>query len=75
MLPALGHVTANAKAVATAASTALPPCFNVSTPTSEANLEALETIPFLARTGVRPPSEKETEINMKLRIKTRALLD
>src|SRR5207253_7420699 len=35
-LPAPGHVTASAKAVATAASTALPPFFKTSVPTFEA---------------------------------------
>src|SRR3954471_9213132 len=42
MFPALGCVTASAKAVATAASTALPPFLRMAAPTSEA-IEVVDT--------------------------------
>src|SRR3982751_6413181 len=45
MLPALGCVTASAKAVATAASMALPPFLRIAAPTSEAGEEVETTIP------------------------------
>src|SRR5690606_16657896 len=45
MLPASGHVTASANATATAASTAFPPRFRISTPTSLAGAETVTTIP------------------------------
>ena len=48
MFPAVGQVTAIANAVATAASTALPPFFMISTPTSDAILEEDVTMPFNA---------------------------
>ena len=51
MLPATGNVTASAKPVATAASTALPPAFITSTPACAAFTSAATTIPFSARTG------------------------
>src|SRR5262245_58134505 len=51
MLPAVGCVTASAKAVATAASTALPPRRRISAPTSDARALADTTMPFLVRTG------------------------
>src|SRR4051812_29944106 len=43
MLPASGKVTARAKAVATAASTALPPLWRISAPTREAGAETETT--------------------------------
>src|SRR5512145_3482822 len=52
-LPAAGHTTASASPTATAASTALPPRFNTSTPTCEAISLTEETIPYLPRTGGR----------------------
>src|SRR5262245_11010848 len=52
-LPADGHTTASARPTATAASTALPPRFNTSTPTCEAISLTEETIPCLPRTGGR----------------------
>src|SRR5215813_11710735 len=52
-LPADGHTTAKASPTATAASTALPPRFNTSTPTCEAISLTEETIPFFPRTGGR----------------------
>src|SRR6516165_10737420 len=45
MLPASGHVTARANAVATAASTALPPFRRTATPTSLAGRDTLTTMP------------------------------
>ena len=51
MFPAVGWVTASAKAVATAASTALPPSRSTAPPTSEAMVLWEMTIAFLARTG------------------------
>src|SRR5262245_13997436 len=52
-LPADGHTTASANPTATAASTALPPRFNTSTPTCDAISLTEETIPCLPRTGGR----------------------
>jgi hypothetical protein len=46
-------VTASAKATAMPASTALPPRFSISTPTSDASRLVEATIPRLARTGSR----------------------
>jgi hypothetical protein len=40
-----------------------------STPASDASLEALVTMPFLARTGVRPPSENDRDGITKMRTK------
>src|SRR5215510_811815 len=51
--PADGHTTASASPTATAASTALPPRFNTSTPTCEAISLTEDTIPRLPRTGGR----------------------
>src|SRR5207245_233808 len=51
MLPALGWVTARANAVATAASTALPPSHSASTPAWVARKFWLTTIPLRARAG------------------------
>src|SRR5690242_200715 len=51
MLPALGCVTASANAVATAASTALPPLFRIAAPTSEAGADVVITIPSRDVTG------------------------
>ena len=45
MLPASGQVTAIANATATAASTALPPCFRIATPTSAAGGDTHTTMP------------------------------
>src|SRR5678815_382643 len=53
-LPAAGCVTANAKATAIAASTALPPRFMISTPTRDATSLVDATMPFRALTGWRP---------------------
>src|SRR5258708_3012363 len=59
MLPALGCVTASAKAVATAASTALPPLASTPAPASQAGAEVQTTIPSFDWTpsaaGCRPP--------------------
>src|SRR4051812_9964726 len=52
MLPAVGCVTARAKAVATAASTAGPPSFNTSLPIWDAMTLAEITMLLRARTGV-----------------------
>src|SRR5215475_2390937 len=58
-LPAGGHTTASASPTATAASTALPPRFNTSTPTCEAISLTEETIPLLPRTGGREAARVE----------------
>ena len=50
MFPAMGYVTAIANAVATAASTALPPALRMATPTSAAGADAHTTMPFRAST-------------------------
>src|SRR4051812_13262510 len=52
-LPAAGQVTAIASAVATAASTALPPFFMMSTPTCDAIPLVEATMPWRATTGSR----------------------
>src|SRR5690349_18175935 len=51
MLPAVGCVTASAKAVATAASTAVPPSLIASAPMRDAISLCDATIPLCARTG------------------------
>src|ERR1019366_9192906 len=55
ILPATGCVTASAKAVATAASTALPPCFRTARPTSEAGSETVTTTPLRNSGDFSPP--------------------
>src|SRR6516164_4975620 len=45
-LPASGQVTARANAVATAASTAFPPCLRMLHPTADASGDTETTIPF-----------------------------
>src|SRR5689334_22654448 len=50
MLPALGCVTASAKAVATAASTALPPRARIAAPASHAGADVHTTRPSLDET-------------------------
>src|SRR5271157_1430295 len=52
ILPAQGWVTASANPTATAASTAFPPAFIVSTPASEAFSSLDTTMPCRAATGV-----------------------
>src|SRR2546428_6637673 len=54
MLPAVGWTTASANAVATAASTAVPPFLIASAPMREAISFCDATIPFCARTGTEP---------------------
>src|SRR5215210_3999820 len=56
-LPASGYVTARANPTATAASTALPPCFMTSAPTLEARGSSLATIACAANCG-RAPARK-----------------
>src|SRR5258705_13088239 len=56
MFPASGKVTASANAVATAASTALPPRASTSRPTTEASPEAETTTPLGAVTDEAHPS-------------------
>ena len=51
MLPAAGSTTARAKAVATAASTALPPLFKISTPACDASSSSVTTIACAPRTA------------------------
>ena len=53
MLPALGCVTASANAVATAASTALPPLARIAAPASHAGADVQTTIPSLDGTPRR----------------------
>ncbi len=50
-LPAAGYTTASAYPTATAASMALPPLFNTSTPMRVACACAVTTMPFCAATG------------------------
>ncbi len=52
--PAAGHVTANARAVATAASTAFPPWLSAARPTSLAGGETVTTMPHAGSAGCRP---------------------
>jgi hypothetical protein len=61
MLPALGQVTAIVNAVAMAASTALPPCLSISTPTSDAIAEDEDTTPLLPRTGLLVAASSERQ--------------
>src|SRR5579871_4853334 len=51
MLPAAGSTTASANATATAASTAFPPRFKISTPACEPSCSSVATIPCAARTA------------------------
>src|SRR5437762_3330045 len=51
ILPAAGSTTANANAVATAASTAFPPFCRISTPVREANSSSVATMPWAPRTA------------------------
>src|SRR5262245_27844271 len=60
-LPADGHTTANASPTATAASIALPPRFNTSTPTCDAISLTEETIPYLPRAGGREAAWVEVD--------------
>src|SRR5262249_51065879 len=46
---------ASAKAVATAASTALPPCLRIANPASEPGADTLTTTPFLDSIAFSPP--------------------
>src|SRR3990167_4933894 len=52
ILPASGWVTASAKATATAASTALPPAFKMSTPIMAASRSGPATMPWRATVGL-----------------------
>src|SRR6185295_14858427 len=60
MLPATGWVTARAKAVATAASTAFPPSWSAREPTSEASAFCETTMPRRARTTWAGPASAGT---------------
>ena len=51
IFPAAGSTTANANAVATAASTAFPPFCRISTPAREANSSSVATMPCALRTA------------------------
>ena len=51
ILPAAGHTTERANAVATAASTALPPCRSISAPTCVASGASVATMPCAAVTA------------------------
>src|SRR5438105_11048926 len=51
MLPAAGSTTAKAKAVATAASIALPPFCRISTPARDASSSSVATMPCAPRTA------------------------
>ena len=46
-MPLAGDVTAKVKPVATIASNALPPCFKISIPTSDARREVEDMAPFV----------------------------
>ena len=62
MLPANGCTTASANPVATAASTALPPFFNIDTPACDARFLAETTMPFSAYSGTgRGATERAVE--------------
>ena len=54
MLPAVGWTTASANAVATAASTAVPPSLIMSAPIFDAISFCDATMPFCARIGTEP---------------------
>src|SRR5579862_2079877 len=60
MLPALGYVTASANPVATAASTALPPAFMISTPASLAYFDMLTTIACSASVAGAPTVKRHS---------------
>src|SRR5258708_2304022 len=53
IFPAAGSTTASANATATAASTALPPRFRISTPAFEPNASSVATIALAPRTAPR----------------------
>src|SRR5437762_11480485 len=74
MLPAAGSTTASAKAVATAASTALPPRFRISTPASEPSSSSVATMPWLARTAWRS-EEHTSELQSPMYLVCRLLLE
>src|SRR6478736_5314122 len=59
IFPAKGYVTANAKPVATAASTALPPCSMMSRPTRLAIESLLTTIAWLAKVAGAPAWKRQ----------------
>src|SRR5215831_10366058 len=60
MFPAVGYVTASAKPVATAASTALPPCLRTSTPASLASRDMLTTMPCSANVAGMPGLNRQS---------------
>src|SRR5438270_6904759 len=75
-LPAAGQVTAIASAVATAASTALPPFFMMSTPTCAAIPLVADTIPRRAMTGSRiaeyaAVAEKRSSVAISFRMEAK----
>src|SRR2546422_6825598 len=75
MLPAVGWTTASANAVATAASTAVPPFLIASAPMREAISFCDATIPFCARTGTEPAtSVVETTAHARVTIRNRVVL-
>src|SRR5437868_695138 len=58
MLPAAGYVTASANAVATAASTALPPALRTDTPAADASGQTETTTPLPKLLGSSPASAR-----------------
>src|SRR6059036_1923037 len=74
MLPAVGCVTASANAVATAASTALPPSHIASTPTWDATKFWEATIPLRARVGTVEPVARAAAPTRTGRASARSLI-
>src|SRR5690606_39067872 len=77
ILPALGYTTASANCTATAASTALPPSFNICNPTAEASGCAVTTAACSYELGDVPSWGARHDINPQhakaIRVKARAL--
>src|SRR5712691_11589464 len=74
MLPAEGCVTASANAVATAASTALPPSHNTSTPTWDATKFWEATIPLRARVGTVAAAARPAAARTLVTVKARSFM-
>src|SRR3954471_17760242 len=72
MLPALGWVTARANAVATAASTAVPPAHRTSMPACDAMKFWETTMPCFARMGWPPVAERGAGARAAARTRTPA---
>src|SRR6185312_14880933 len=72
MLPAAGNVTSSANPVATAASTAFPPRFRISTPASLARRLLLAIIACSASVACPPASNRHPLGNIAARVATGA---